>query len=620
MNTVLKRYLFIFLITNLHSTFAQKSGLDASLTPVSDYYKAGQLFIEIDSPEAAFNSLKLGLALSDSLQNDSLIAKGNLYIANYFSKKGDQLEAISRLNVALSLYEKLNNQSETSNCHKKLGSYYRKISNFEKALFHNFEALRINEALDNEVQIALVLNQIGSIYMQTRDFEATREYVNRALALNRKNGATERIVANLLNLGVVNQKAQNFEEALKYFRLALVDAAKMGLKINQSILLGNIGSTLRSLNNYEESLEYLFKALDLKKELQRYGSAAHTCCDIAETYIEMKRYKEARSYASMAVDFSKNENLYTERYAYFLLSKCDYALNDFKSSYDYLRLYNNLNDSIFNIEKATSISKIQTLYETEKRDLQIQAQKSDIALLAEKNTVKNQWLVFGSIGLAGFFIVILLTYSRNNAKKRQAEQEQFSKELLEAQEVERTRISKDLHDSVGQQLTLIKKKAQNLEQVELSNLTNTALEEVRSISRNLFPTTLKQLGLSESIEQLLYDLDEESEMFFSVEIENINEALNEEKTLNFYRFIQESVTNVLKHSQAKTLVVSINKTGQAIEALIKDNGNGFDHVQAAMHKSLGLKTMVQRVSILEGTLSIKSKKGEGTTVLAHIPV
>ena len=214
--------------------------------------------------------------------------------------------------------------------------------------------------------------------------------------------------------------------------------------------------------------------------------------------------------------------------------------------------------------------------------------------------------------------VLFLVHRKNKIKQLQAEK--FSKDLLTAQEEERSRISKDLHDSVGQQLTLLKKKAQNANQKELSELTNTTLEEVRSISRGLYPATLKQLGLSESIEQMLYDLDEETELFFSVEIDNINNDLNQDKTLNFYRFIQEAIHNVVKHSKGKAVTISITKTKNSIEAFIKDNGVGFDSSTKIKEQSLGLKTMAERIKILQGTLSIKSKKGQGTTVKAMIPI
>jgi len=133
-----------------------------------------------------------------------------------------------------------------------------------------------------------------------------------------------------------------------------------------------------------------------------------------------------------------------------------------------------------------------------------------------------------------------------------------------------------LHDSVGQQLTLIKKKSQNENQDDITVLTNNALEEVRSISRGLYPALLKQLGLTESIEQLINDYDEQTELFFSIEIDNINNYFTESTSLNFYRLIQECLTNIIKHAKAKSVTITIKKENNAIITLISDNGKGFN--------------------------------------------
>lgn len=223
------------------------------------------------------------------------------------------------------------------------------------------------------------------------------------------------------------------------------------------------------------------------------------------------------------------------------------------------------------------------------------------------------WIVI-IIGVSG--VVLYSQQQRNKIKQEQAQK--FSKNLLTAQEKERNRVAKDLHDSVGQQLTLIKKKAQNLNQKELSEMSNTALEEVRSISRGLYPSILKQLGFTQSVEQLVNDLDEGVDMFFTVDVDEIDNDLDEEKSLNLYRFIQESLNNVIKHSNAKAVTVTISKKANQIEALISDNGKGFN--SSVFKNSLGLKTMEERIRILKGTLSIKSRIDQGTTIIAQIPV
>jgi signal transduction histidine kinase len=237
--------------------------------------------------------------------------------------------------------------------------------------------------------------------------------------------------------------------------------------------------------------------------------------------------------------------------------------------------------------------------------------------IISKNFFYKTWWFLSSVLLA---FLVLAIYLLKQAQLRTQMQEQFSEGLLQSQEDERTRIAKELHDSVGQQLTLIKKTAQNKQQEDISNLTNTALEEVRSISRGLYPAVLKQLGLTESVEQLVYDLDERTKFLFFSEIAEIDAYFTEKETLNFYRFIQESLHNIVKHSEATSVTITIAKKEKIVSITIHDNGKGFDVSEKMKLNSLGLKTLLERIRILNGTLTIDSKPGKGTSLQAEIPI
>jgi len=233
-----------------------------------------------------------------------------------------------------------------------------------------------------------------------------------------------------------------------------------------------------------------------------------------------------------------------------------------------------------------------------------------------KNFFYRTWwfyllLTFGLVSLALYFL--------KQALAKRHLQEKFSEALIFSQEAERTRIAKELHDSVGQQLTLIKRKAQMGDLDEITCMTNSALEEVRSISRGLYPAVLKQLGLTESLEQLINDVDESTTIFFTSELDLIDVYFSEKESLNFYRFMQESVTNILKHAEATSVEIKIKKLPQRINVKIKDNGIGFDPIQARRKQSLGLKTIAERIRILGGTISVNSKPGQGTTIQTEIP-
>ncbi|MGH1386620.1 sensor histidine kinase [Kordia sp.] len=239
-----------------------------------------------------------------------------------------------------------------------------------------------------------------------------------------------------------------------------------------------------------------------------------------------------------------------------------------------------------------------------------------LTIVSKEFFYKTWWF----ISLISFIIISILLWFLKQAQIKRNLQENFSQGLIQSQENERSRIAIELHDSISQQLTLIKRKAQNIEQEEITTLTHNTLEEVRALSRGLYPPLLKQLGLTESIDQLILDIDKQTNLFVSAEIHNIDNYFNEAQALNCYRFIQECITNVLKHAEAKALYVNIIKNRSFIKITIEDNGKGFDLTNAKIKNSLGLKTIYERIRILKGELNIDSKLKKGTKITAQIPL
>ena len=118
---------------------------------------------------------------------------------------------------------------------------------------------------------------------------------------------------------------------------------------------------------------------------------------------------------------------------------------------------------------------------------------------------------------------------------------------------------------------------------------------------------------------MLYDVDEQTALFVSVDIDDVDELFDEKAALQIYRFVQENVSNVIKHAFAKALSVTLQQEEKAILLTIKDNGKGFDVLEKQKNNSLGLKTLQERIRILEGTLTIESTTETGTLTTALIP-
>lgn len=602
------------------SFLLQEKDTSATSTFIKNTYEKGLDFLSKENFEEAFTTISVGLDASLKANDKNLIGNGYLYLGDYFRKKNNYPKALENLNASLKLFLELNNEAKIADCYLNLGAIYYNMSSYDKALFNYFKSLEISEKRKDKKNIALGLESIGSVYLLTPDLKKAQVNFYKAIDIYTEISDEKGIVGGLTSLGASYQKEGNITKAIEIYKIGLKKARIAGAERSESILLGNIGSSSRRIKKYDTSLEYLFKALALKLKLKRFASAAHTCNDISETYIEIGNLTEAKEYALKAIEYAKKRSLHQERYAYYVLSNIEYSLGNYKSSIKNLKQYHVLQDSLFSINKIASMNEMQIKYETEKKNLTIEAQESNIALLDSKNRVKNQWLLFGGLALLLIFISIILLRSRNTVKKEKLLQQQFSENLLKSQEEERTRIARELHDSVGQQLTLIKRKSQNLNQDDITVLTNNALEEVRSISRGLYPALLKQLGLTESIEQLINDYDEQTELFFSIDIDNVNEYFTESTSLNFYRLIQECLTNIIKHAKAKSVTVSIKKEGNTILTLISDNGQGFDLKDSKKKNSLGLKTIFERIRIMNGNLSIDSKPNNGTSFIFSIPV
>lgn len=614
----MKRYYLLIIILFFDGIgYSQNT---SKIEEINTYYNSGLELINNKEYEKGLELITLGLQESENIKDKNLIGHGYFFISRYYQKKRLYQKAIAAVNKSLVIFNELNNKEKIYNCLYKLGDFYLNNDQYNKSLENFFAVLKIAETNNDEEKIALNLEGIGGVYLKTLDLKKARINFNKAITIFTRLGNEHSVMNNVINLGVSYQKEGDLIKAIDLYKVGLQSARKLNEKRIESIILGNLGSCNRRLGNFKVSLEYLFKALSIKKRKEIFANSAHTYNDISETYIEMNDFVKAKEFALKAIKTAKGNSLHQERYGYFILSNIEYDLGEYKNSRNNLIAYQKLEDSIFSIEKTKSINNLQIKYETEKKNLKIEVQESSIALLDSKNKITNQWLLFGGLGLSAVFFFITLFRSRSNVEKEKKQQEKFSQDLLMSQEEERIRIAKDLHDSVGQQLTLIKRKSQKLQYEEISIMANNALEEVRSISRNLYPVLLKQLGLTDSIEQLINSYDEQTDLFFSMDIDNINSFFKESTSLNFYRLIQECLTNIVKHAKAKSVTINIKKENNNIVTLISDNGLGFDVNDSKKKNSLGLKTIFERIKIMKGNLSIDSKLNNGTSFIFSIPI
>jgi signal transduction histidine kinase len=258
-----------------------------------------------------------------------------------------------------------------------------------------------------------------------------------------------------------------------------------------------------------------------------------------------------------------------------------------------------------------------------------------IFIISENSKIQQTLLGDYALQIGSSIEAIILSFAlanKLNIYKKEKEETQakalaqaneFSKTLIKTQEEERKRIAGELHDSIGQSLSLLKNRITLLKKNikisasldELNDTVTSTIQEIRSITYGLRPFQLDLLGLTQSLKSLIEDVAESGEVKFSIKIDNIDGLLAKDAEINVFRILQECLSNISKHSQANEVKVEINNNGR-IEILVEDNGIGLNF--PGKRNGFGIIGIKERVHILNGQIDITDNQPKGTKVHIYL--
>jgi signal transduction histidine kinase/ligand-binding sensor domain-containing protein len=246
----------------------------------------------------------------------------------------------------------------------------------------------------------------------------------------------------------------------------------------------------------------------------------------------------------------------------------------------------------------------------------------NLAIHVQPPFYRTFWFLTLTALVIGVLVWLAYRYRINQLRAVSEAQTRFTQQLITSQEAERKRIAAELHDGLGQSLVVIKNRAmlglskgEDRERVakELGSISESAshaLDEVREITNNLRPQLLDRLGLTKALNAMLKKTAGVIEI--ECEIDQIDGFFTENEEISIYRIVQESVNNIIKHSNASNARVKIERKGAAVSISIEDNGSGFDPGDTRL--GLGLVGLRERSQLLGGELTIHSRSGEGTKI------
>lgn len=436
---------------------------------------------------------------------------------------------------------------------------------------------------------------------------------------------------------------KNFDSARYYYNTYLYERERLNLISTSRKIstLSNIADTYLQQNNAREALKYIeqIKAMGKDPVQQQYLAFFMSFIDLqtAKAYFQMKNYKGCISILDTAlVDLQKTgSHLRNEVVESYQLYADSYeALGDYKKALDYKNIFVRLNDSLIKKDKIDIIGRMEVRNRMAEQDKELALQKLTLSEVNSKVRDRN-FLILGISLVALSGMVIFALWRKKNISKQKLQEGKIDnlqqkikierlKASINAEERERTRIGRELHDGVGGLLSVarmnfelakkVKTNENNADFKDGLHLLEEATIELRQAAYNLMPEVLLNQGLASAVQAFCEKMTSKSSTVINFQAIGNRKDITSAFDLPVYRIIQELVHNIIKHAKASHALVQLNfEENGALNITIEDDGIGLPNGTFENSRGMGLKNTKERLNDLGGKLDIQSTPEQGTS-------
>lgn len=606
------------------STPAERSEIQLQL---ADNYRT-------QNPDTSLFYANKALAIAKQENNPIKTIRAEFYVASYDYLMGKPEDALTLAERNIkSLQKKPDQLSLLAQYTSFSGLCLMKLNRIKEALERFYIALKLAEQSNDYITQLRAKVNIGWAMMELNQYEQAVTNFKNALKLLDEKNLTRSYNGTIYNNLAASYGALNqLDSSLKYSTIAITEARKnenISVEANGLFILG---TAQIKQGKYNDALKSFLSAKPLR---QKMGDPFYIVSDMAEMgnlYVKLNKPREGISICKDALKIALDNKIDAKLPMIYSALAANYeAAGNFREAADVYKKINDLKDSVYADANPKALAEMQAKYETGKKELQIQQQKLRI-------TRQNFFIVI-SIGL--LFLGSLLGYSQYKRYKFKQEaklkttlimqQQLATRAVLEAEEKERQRIAKDLHDTIGQMMSAAKMnlsafqseiKFEDTEQQlafeKAIQLVDESCREVRNVSHNIMPNALLKNSLASAIHEFIDKFDQKT-LHVHLSTEGLEERIDSNTETVLYRVIQECVNNVIKHAAATTLDISLIKDKDGISATIEDDGIGFNVSDKEKFNGMGLKNIITRIEYLKGSVEFDSTPGKGTLVALHVP-
>ncbi len=498
-----------------------------------------------------------------------------------------------------------------------IGSIYEDRKIKDQALDFYLKGLQIAEKNNFDYLKGMLLNNIGLLKLaNNQDKEALKDF-EKAL-IYAKNAQEYRLIFNLQNnLGLINKKLNLTEKSIEYYTKNKMYAFKLGFPTAKGVTLLNLSDSYISGGMYQEAEKNINESLVYLKQSNNYNLLQNAYLIKSKITTHAKNYKLSQLMIDSCLYYQKffyDPNI--TAMAHLQFSEIYELQHKYQLSLEYFKSYHRIQDSLLSVSNIENFTQLQVLYDKENDQKKIATQKSANILLIKDNEIKRTNLQVTVIVAISLLLLIGGIFILRYSIKSKKQQRLFSQKLIETLDQERSRISKDIHDDLGQILSVIKSKnhLQSTRKLDVLDSIDADLAEAinltRNISHSLHPYYISKIGLKKSIITLLQKIQTSSDLICSYTIDDEIEMYTLDQKTQIYHITQECITNTIKHAHAKSLKITIQVVSNGFFIEYRDNGIGIQN-DATNEQGIGLMTIKERTILLSPNTSINYQTKNG---------
>ena len=647
--------LFVFFSSLLAQQFLDRDSLinllntsEQDTNRVLLYISIGQQF-ENNHPDSAIYYYRLARDLSEELDYVTGTMKYLSNITYVYNAQGLYDSSLVLTLEALKLAEKYGTTMQKAACLGNVGNTYLYLEHYELAVDYMLRAMELIRDGDNPQYLTIMYNNLAIVYMKLKQADRAREFAEQGVELAREINDPINLSISLDNLALAAIESYRPMDAVRYLTEALEIAEETdNIYLKESVLLHFVDAYLQT-GQFDKVRPFAEEGLRMATDFDDRAGMAGAIIGLSYYYLYHGQtgtaLTRARDAEKIAHDSQLTEQL---RRVYSLLSEISLASGDFEGYRLYSFRHDSLENKYINEMLLRNVQELETRYETDKQARQISQLEQEKEV--QKLKIRQDRLIL--LTLIGFtFTIIIVSFFlvRSNRQKqllyrrekelketriKEMEAEQHllvTKAVLEGQEEERARLSRDLHDGLGGMLSGIRLSLNNLmevlarkkEDIQLCersmDMLDGSIRELRTIAHNLMPESLIKFGLDTSVNDLCERVNSNASIQVNYQSVGMDAYhADNEVIITIYRIIQELINNILKHASAKNIYVQMVSQDSELEVTVEDDGIGFNVKDLENSTGIGWKNIQNRVDYLRGKVDIRSETGKGTTVILHI--